>query len=78
MNERKYVDPKADLTFKKIFGEHPDLITSLLNALLPLPEDGKIVSIEYLTPELVPDDPLHKDTIVDVRCKDQNGRQFIV
>ena len=78
MNERKYVDPKADLTFKKIFGEHPDLITSLLNALLPLPEDGKIVSIEYLTPELVPDDPLHKDTIVDVRCKDPNGRQFIV
>ena len=71
MNERKYVDPKADLTFKKIFGEHPDLITSLLNALLPLPEDGKIVSVEYLTPELVPDDPLHKDTIVDVRCKDQ-------
>jgi predicted transposase/invertase (TIGR01784 family) len=78
MNERKYVDPKADLTFKKIFGEHPDLITSLLNALLPLPADGQIVSIEYLTPELVPDDPLHKDTIVDVRCKDQNGRQFIV
>ena len=78
MNERKYVDPKADLTFKKIFGEHSDLLASLLNALLPLPEDGKIASIEYLTPELVPDDPLHKDTIVDVRCKDQNGRQFIV
>lgn len=78
MNERKYVDPKADLTFKKVFGEHPDLITSLLNALLPLPEDGRIASVEYLTPELVPDDPLHKDSIVDVRCKDQNGRQFIV
>ena len=78
MNERKYVDPKADLTFKKVFGEHPDLITSLLNALLPLPEDGKITSVEYLTPELVPDDPLHKDSIVDVRCKDQGGRQFIV
>ncbi len=78
MNELKYVDPKADLTFKKIFGEHPDLITSLLNALLPLPEDGQIVSVEYLTPEIVPDDPLHKDSIVDVRCKDQNDRQFIV
>ena len=51
MNERKYVDPKADLTFKKVFGEHPDLITSLLNALLPLPEDGRIASVEYLTPE---------------------------
>ena len=78
MNELKYVDPKADLTFKKVFGEHPDLITSLLNALLPLPEDGKIVSIRYLTPEIIPDDPLHKDSIVDVRCTDQNGRQFIV
>ncbi|MBQ3345340.1 MAG: Rpn family recombination-promoting nuclease/putative transposase [Kiritimatiellae bacterium] len=74
----KYVDPKADLTFKKVFGEHSDLLASLLNALLPLPEDGKIVSIEYLPPEIVPDDPLHKDSIVDVRCKDQNGRQFIV
>ncbi len=21
----KYLDPKADLTFKKVFGEHPDL-----------------------------------------------------
>ena len=32
---RKYLDPKADLTFKKVFGEHPDLVISLLNALLP-------------------------------------------
>lgn len=31
----RYLDPKADLTFKKVFGEHPDLVISLLNALLP-------------------------------------------
>ena len=31
----KYLDPKADLTFKKVFGEHPELVKSLLNALLP-------------------------------------------
>ena len=31
----RYLNPKADLTFKKVFGEHPDLIRSLLNALLP-------------------------------------------
>lgn len=74
----KYLDPKADLTFKKIFGEHSDLVISLLNALLPLADDEKIVSIDYLPTEIVPDDPLHKDSIVDVRCKDQNGRQFIV
>ena len=74
----KYLNPKADMTFKLVFGEHPDLVMSLLNALLPLPEDGLIESVEYLTPEMVPENPAKKDSIVDVRCKDQQGRQFIV
>ena len=74
----KYLNPKADMTFKLVFGEHPDLVMSLLNALLPLPEDGQIESVEYLTPEMVPENPTKKDSIVDVRCKDQQGRQFIV
>ena len=74
----KYLNPKADLTFKLIFGEHPDLVMSLLNALLPLDADGQIESVEYLTPEMVPDNPAKKNSIVDVRCKDQQGRQFIV
>ena len=75
---KKYLDPKADLTFKKVFGEHPDLVISLLNALLPLGDDEQIETIEYLTPELVPDNPLRKYSIVDVRCKDATGRLFIV
>ncbi len=74
----KYLDPKADLTFKKIFGNHPDLLISLLNALLPLEQDQRIQSIKYLPTELVPVDPIHKDTIVDVRCQDTEGRQFVV
>ena len=74
----KYLNPKADLIFKMVFGEHPDLVMSLLNALLPLPDDGQIESVEYLTPEMVPDNPAKKDSVVDVRCKDQQGRQFIV
>ena len=28
----KYLDPKADLTFKRVFGEHPDLVMSLHTA----------------------------------------------
>ena len=75
----RYLNPKADLTFKKVFGEHPDLVRSLLNALLPFekPED-EIEEIEYLVPELVPETPLKKNSIVDVRCRDKVGRQFIV
>ena len=30
----KYLDPKADMTFKKVFGEHEDLVISFLNALV--------------------------------------------
>ena len=75
----KYLDPKADLTFKRVFGEHPDLVISLLNALLPFKSaEEEIESVEYLTPELVPMNPLRKNSIVDVRCRDGNGRQFIV
>ncbi len=74
----KYLDPKADLTFKRIFGEHADLLISLLNALLPLKEDEQVESLEYLTPEMVPDIYLGKNSIVDVRCRDRKGRQFLV
>lgn len=72
----RYLDPKNDLTFKKVFGQHPHLLVSFLNALLPL--DATILSVEYLPHELVPEIPVLKYSIVDVRCTDQNGRQFIV
>ena len=75
----KYLDPKADLTFKKVFGEHPELVKSLLNALLPFKsEEEEIISVTYLTPEMVPQTPTRKYSIVDVRCEDAQGRQFIV
>ena len=74
----KYLDPKADLTFKKVFGEHKNLVISLLNALLPLDEGKKVESIEYLTPEMVPDNPEKRNSIVDVRCEETGGRKFIV
>ena len=74
----KFLDPKADLTFKKVFGEHKNLVMSLLNALLPLEKGREVESIEYLQPELPPRTPLSKDSIVDVRCRETGGRQFIV
>lgn len=75
---KKYLDPKADLTFKKIFGEHKDLLISLINALLPLKDDELVEEVEYLTPELVPDNYVGKNSIVDVRCRDAKKRQFLV
>lgn len=74
----KYLIPTSDVTFKRVFGEHPDLMMSLLNAMLPLPEGQEIVRIEYLPTEMLPDTPLKKNSIVDVRCFEPDGRQFIV
>jgi len=44
----KYLDPKADLTFKKIFGNHPDRLKNLLNTLQSLDEDELIQQEQYL------------------------------
>ena len=74
----RYLDPKNDLVFKKVFGSHASILISFLNALLPLDVGQEIKSVEYLPAELVPDIPVIKNSIVDVRCMDNYGRHFIV
>jgi len=74
----RYLNPKNDLTFKRIFGEHPDLLIDFLNAVMPFEPDRMIVELKYLSPELTPDTPTKKFSIVDVRCRDNYKRQFIV
>ena len=74
----RYLDPKSDLVFKKIFGNHPNLLKDFLNAILPLPQDCVIESLTYLQPEHIPDLPAFKNSIVDVRCLDNHDRHFIV
>lgn len=74
----RYLDPKNDLTFKRIFGEHKHLCMSLLNNMLPFDDEHKIISVEYLSAELTPEIPENRNSIVDVRCIDQTGRQFLV
>ena len=72
-----YLDPKNDLTFKRVFGEHKHLCMSLINSMLPL--EKPIVSIEYQSGELIPRlTEVLRNTIVDVRCTDSDKRQFIV
>ena len=74
-----YLDPKNDLTFKRVFGEHKHLCMSLLNSMLPLEESQRIVGIEYQTNELSPELPdILRNSLVDVRCTDTLGRQFLV
>jgi predicted transposase/invertase (TIGR01784 family) len=43
-----------------------------------LPLKKPVVSIEYQTGELLPEIEILRNSIVDVRCTDSDGRQFIV
>jgi predicted transposase/invertase (TIGR01784 family) len=72
----KIIDTKSDLAFKKVFGEKPHLLISLLNSFLPLP--SPIAEIQYINPEIIPDKTDGKNSIVDVHCVDNHGRSFIV
>ena len=74
----RYLDPKNDLTFKRLFGEHPALLINFLNAVMPFEEGRHILEIEYLPAEQVPENPGKKNSIVDVKCKDNYDRQFII
>jgi len=71
-----FLDPKHDLTFKRVFGEHKHLCMSLINSMLPL--EKPVVNIEYQSGELIPPLDILRNTIVDVRCTDTTGRQFLV
>lgn len=74
----RYLDPKADVVFKKIFGDHPHLLKSFLNAVLPLASDSPIVDLVHLPLEQIPTIPEFKRTFADVKCTDAQGRVFIV
>jgi predicted transposase/invertase (TIGR01784 family) len=75
-----FADPKTDFVFKRIFGSevHKPLLIELLNALLELSGDHRIVDLKYLSSEQhVPVEEL-KLSLVDVKCLDQRGRHYVV
>ncbi len=78
MDAYKYFSPVTDITFRKVFGEHIDLATSLLNTFLPLGEGRVITNLKYVPNELMPETPTRKNSLVDVRCEDSDGHSFLV
>ncbi len=74
----RFLDSKSDLVFKRIFGQNPDLTKSFLNGIMPFKDGCLIQEVAYLPAEQVPRIPALKNTIVDVKCKDEQGRVFIV
>ena len=76
----KYLDPKNDIAFKKIFGteKNKDILLHFLNDILGFSGDQSIVDIEFLSPILAPKIAVKKQSIVDVLCKDKLGVKYII
>lgn len=76
----KFLDPTNDFAFKKVFGneQQPQVLISFLNSILGLEPQHHIVSIALLNPSQVPHIKGAKETLLDIRCTDQQGHHYIV
>lgn len=72
------IDPKVDYAFKRLFGleRNRTLLIHLLHAILqPTPEE-RIVTLEILNPFSDKEKLDDKLSILDLKARDQSGRQF--
>lgn len=76
----RFLNPKTDLAFKKIFGSEKskDILLSFLNTILELESPYCIADLDILDPYLAPKIVGMKDTYVDVRAVDETGRHYII
>ena len=76
----KFIDPKTDFAFKKIFGNDQahDILIHFLNSLLGLHDDHSVVTVTILNPYLAPKIAYQKHSFLDIKCIDQKGTHFIV
>ncbi|MEI8295266.1 MAG: Rpn family recombination-promoting nuclease/putative transposase [Alphaproteobacteria bacterium] len=76
----KYLDPKNDVAFRKIFGteKNKDILMHFLNDMAMFKDNPSIVDIEFLKTIQDPEIASKKTSIVDILCKDKSGRQYIV
>jgi predicted transposase/invertase (TIGR01784 family) len=76
----KFVNPKNDIAFRKIFGsqEKSEILIAFLNAVLDLNGEKAIQSVRVLNPYQTPTLKSLKMTILDVKVVDKRGVTFIV
>lgn len=73
--DRKYVNPMSDYGFKAVFGLENVMKTFLNDLLLP---KTPIVQITFLDKEMLPQNDEERGVVYDLRCKTEDGTEFIV
>lgn len=73
-----FYDLCNDVAFKKVFNQHEQLTIKFLNATLKLEGERQIQSLVFVPQELLPKTSESKKSILDVKCTDHRGFQYIV
>jgi len=76
----KFVDPKNDIAFRKIFGtnQKKEILISFLNAVLAFEGDKRILDLTIQNPYQSPQTEDLKNTILDIKAVNEAGEEFIV
>ena len=79
-NSNRFLDPKNDFAFKRIFGreENKDILITFLNDVLDHEHIGQIQEVALLPTIQDPEIASKKQSILDILCRDQNGVQYII
>ena len=76
----KFADPKNDIAFKKIFGDEnkTEVLISFLNSILEFEDTKQIKSLTILNPYQIPQLKDYKNTVLDIKAKNEDNEEFIV
>ncbi len=76
----KFLDPKNDVAFKKIFGteKNKEILIHFLNDLITFKSNRPILSVSFLKTVQDPETAAKKTSIVDILCKDEKDNHYIV
>ncbi len=76
----KFLDPKNDVAFRRIFGtdKNKDILIHFINDILELEGENMIEDVEFLSTVQNPEIASKKESILDILCKDKKGVQIIV
>lgn len=75
---QKYLDPKNDVAFKRLFGteKNKEILVNFLNDVLN--RSSVIEDVEFLPTINIPESYEQRVSIVDVMCRDTLGVKFII
>lgn len=76
----KFLDPKNDVAFRKIFGteKNKDILIHFLNDVVKFEKRAQIKQVTFLKTIQDPEIKASKTSIVDILCTDNKGNRYIV